>query len=121
MGKYEIAMDYYDKALKGFAEDYELFLMATTYIAIGRCHLKSDELALAKMNLLEGLKLGEKAGHPENTVWNNIYLAEVYLKENNIREASNHANVARHIAESIKSADLIAEADKILMSASVNA
>ena len=121
MGRYEIALDYYDKALSGFAEDYELFLMATTYIAIGRCHLKDNELGLAKMNLLEGLKLGEKAGHPENTVWNNIYLAEVYLKENNIKEASNHANVARHIAESISSAELMAEADKMLMSTSVNA
>ena len=120
-GRYEIAVDYYDKALAGFAEDYELFLMATTYIAMGRCHLKNNAVGLAKMNLLEGLKLGEKAGHPENTVWNNIYLAEVYQRENNIKEATNHANVARHIAESIKNVSLIAEADKILGEVSVDA
>ena len=118
-GKYEIAMDYYEKALTGFAEDYELFLMATTYIAMGRCHLRNNELELAKKHLLEGLKLSDKAGQPQNTVWNNLYLAEVYQKENNISEATSYAHIARHIAESINDTDLMAEADKILMVMSV--
>ena len=118
-GDYPLALSYFDRALAGFSDDYEYLLMSLTYISMGRCHLVNNELGLAKRQLLEGLKLGDKAGQPENCALNNLYLAQVYQKENNMEEAAKYASVAQHLAKGINDSHLMAEAEKIIAAAPI--
>jgi LytS/YehU family sensor histidine kinase len=108
-GKYELALDYWNKVLDARKKSDQQEPLCTVIGNIGTVYYQQSDYAKALQYYLEALKIGEKIGNKEKICSNTVNIAAIYKEQKNYAKALEYLFRALKITEKANNPDQLAQ------------